>query len=121
MRQVTDSQHNVLWEESDSNSAYKSTLVWYVSFDSLEDTSWWKQTHKSILFDIEDKHKECSGFGVGLVDKRSGSDHPTEISHDTSSYRHNYYRHNYYRHNFNIEGDSESALTIVLKSLLTTG
>ncbi|KAL9994338.1 putative TIR domain, P-loop containing nucleoside triphosphate hydrolase [Helianthus debilis subsp. tardiflorus] len=93
------SQDDVLWEESESDMR---TWVGYVSFGSLRHTSWWDQTFSELSFNIKDKDKECSGFGVQLVPKkcRSGLTETSTVS--------------YYTPNLMIQHDWESALTISL-------
>ncbi|KAL8252446.1 hypothetical protein R6Q59_036139 [Mikania micrantha] len=60
------SEDDVFWEESDGD---ENTFVWYVSFDSLINTTWWDQTYKALSFDLEGD--EFSGFGVRLVAKKN--------------------------------------------------
>ncbi|KAI3773338.1 hypothetical protein L1987_47863 [Smallanthus sonchifolius] len=108
MSEVTsgmDYQDDVVWEESDRDK-YRSTWVWYISFDSLKHTTWWDQTHKALLLNIE--KSKCSGFGVRLIDKKSRSG-LMGTSVDSSS-------DSDYTAKFKIEHDTRSALTISLTS-----
>ncbi|KAD4585189.1 hypothetical protein E3N88_22790 [Mikania micrantha] len=77
-----NSQHEVVWEESDSE---KSTWVGYVSFESLRHTNWWNQTFKALSFKIYANSIRCRGFGVRLVDKKSRKS-TSEDSNPSSDY-----------------------------------
>ncbi|KAK1436882.1 hypothetical protein QVD17_02666 [Tagetes erecta] len=67
----TDYEEDMVWEESDGDSD-KHTFMWYVSFGSLRDTTWWDQTYNAISFKIESRFY-MSGFGVILAEKESRS------------------------------------------------
>ncbi|KAJ0586431.1 putative TIR domain, P-loop containing nucleoside triphosphate hydrolase [Helianthus annuus] len=97
----TNAQDDVVWEES-VRDKYRSTWVWYISFGSLRHTTWWDQTHKALLLNIE--KSRCTSFGIRLIGKKSRSG-LTGISIDSSSD---------YTSKFKIEHDSKSSLTISL-------
>ncbi|KAJ0586373.1 putative TIR domain, P-loop containing nucleoside triphosphate hydrolase [Helianthus annuus] len=90
-----DSQNDVFWEESYSNSVDECTWMVYVSFGSLRQSVWWDQTYKSLSFDTKEW---CNGFGVRLVEKKrrsgiketptiysSGNTPTLRIEHDSTS------------------------------------
>ncbi|KAK1436870.1 hypothetical protein QVD17_02654 [Tagetes erecta] len=85
-------------------AAGKYTLMWYVSFGSLRNTTWWDETYKDLSFNIEDTNKKCSGFGVRLVDKKN-------INGETPTSSIDYSR---YAPKLRIEDDKSSALIISL-------
>ncbi|KAK1427531.1 hypothetical protein QVD17_16218 [Tagetes erecta] len=84
----TCSEDEVVWEESDYE---KRTLVWYVPFESFGHTTWWDDRHEDILFSLglRDPDKSFSGFGVHLVERKTGSgpiEKPTQEEFDFSNY-----------------------------------
>ncbi|GJW78976.1 Toll/interleukin-1 receptor domain-containing protein [Tanacetum coccineum] len=73
-RMGIDFEDDVVWKESDDD---KQTWVGYVSFGSLRHTvAWLDETCEAVY--ISFGHK-CSGFGVSLVPRTSGSG-PTDTS-----------------------------------------
>ncbi|PWA83681.1 toll/interleukin-1 receptor (TIR) domain-containing protein [Artemisia annua] len=76
-----DSQDDEVWKESGDD---KRTWVGYVSFGSLRhSTTWLDETCKAVSLSITIKsfndRELCSGFGVSLVPRTSGSG-PTDTS-----------------------------------------
>ncbi|KAK1427541.1 hypothetical protein QVD17_16228 [Tagetes erecta] len=80
MKHVMDYEDDVVWEESDDD---KYTWVLYVSFAKLRHTPWWNSTYKTISIDMNTRRvyespfssseSYCSGFGVKLIPRKSGS------------------------------------------------
>ncbi|MFS7950336.1 hypothetical protein Hanom_Chr07g00582011 [Helianthus anomalus] len=92
MKEVSgmDSEDDVVWEESGSESDQYMTWVWYLPFGSLRHTAWWDPTSKAVSFNMETPsfnyiHHHRIGTGVILVEKKSRSG-LTEISADSSSH-----------------------------------
>ncbi|KAI3763072.1 hypothetical protein L1987_53522 [Smallanthus sonchifolius] len=100
----TDSEDDVVWEESDNGN---HTWVWYVSFGSLRHTAWWDETNNVLSFSI---NSSFSGFGVRLVARKNVCG-PIETS--THSDEESYYTPKYW-----FLQDSAHALEISFKKVL---
>ncbi|KAF5817439.1 putative AAA+ ATPase domain, P-loop containing nucleoside triphosphate hydrolase [Helianthus annuus] len=92
---------DVIWEEGDND---RITSVWYVSFASLRHTAWWNEIYQEVLFSIHLHDYVCSGVGVRLVARKSGSYGLTETSPTQE------YEISKYAPNFKIGHDSQYAL-----------
>ncbi|KAK9049581.1 hypothetical protein SSX86_031450 [Deinandra increscens subsp. villosa] len=106
------SEEDVVWEASDND---KRTLVWYVSFASFRHTIWWNSGYTGVLFTLEHAGRSFSGFGVKLVERKSG----IGLS-DTLTTQEEYEFSNY-APNFNIVRDSQNVLKIAFPSKYEPG
>ncbi|KAI3807090.1 hypothetical protein L1987_23012 [Smallanthus sonchifolius] len=101
-----DSQDDVVWQESDGG---KYTWVFYVSFATLRHTPWWNSNYKAISIHntqrdlLRSSETTCTGSGVALVARESGSGPTKTIStkQEESEFSH-------YTPKFEISHDSEA-------------
>ncbi|KAI3763078.1 hypothetical protein L1987_53528 [Smallanthus sonchifolius] len=99
-----DSEDDVVWQESDGG---EHTWVFYVSFASLRHTPWWSSNYKAISIHNTQRdlngETTCTGFGVALVARESGSGPAKTIStkQEESEFSH-------YTPKFEISHDSEA-------------
>ncbi|KAJ9554333.1 hypothetical protein OSB04_018378 [Centaurea solstitialis] len=95
-------------ETDDDEDTMRARVVWYISFDSLRNTSWWNSSHDTISFFVE----EISKLKVELVPRRSDGDDSRERVEDIT-HRSNYWdEESPNEKTFEIISDSKSSIEI---------
>ncbi|KAJ9554620.1 LOW QUALITY PROTEIN: hypothetical protein OSB04_018665 [Centaurea solstitialis] len=92
----------------DDEDTMGARVVWYISFGSLRNTSWWNSTHDTISFFIEG----ISNLKVDLVPRRTDGDDSREREKDIAYHSNFWDEESPNKKTFEIISDSKSSIEI---------
>ncbi|KAJ9554592.1 hypothetical protein OSB04_018637 [Centaurea solstitialis] len=94
-------------ETDDDEDTMRARVVWYISFGSLRNTSWWNSTHDTISFFVPGSHLK-----VELVPRRTDGDDSRERAKDTTHGSNFWDEESPNKKTFEIISDSKSSIEI---------